>query len=387
MKRLLIVFTILLFALQPPTAQAAPSLKEYDTNPNSGSQPQIVWELKSLGRLSADMQFAPNGQILLPLANQLASVDTQGELQWSVKIAGGKAGCPACSEDGSIYDPTSSSIQEIRPDGASGWAFTVYPAASGATNQWLGYGQGTLYLPLASGLYILDLNGHLVSLAPWDSSELQPTQLPSSYNFMDGTVTAYGCYAIVSTDTNQYQMSVFNAKGDYLWDYGLGGLNQAYVAAGDDGTVFLADAPSTIDRVNNDMISSFAPNSSQPQWQTSIDENTTFLGLSLAATGNLYLALAGKIYALDAKTGTIKWNVLFTNLASPVAVDDKTGYIYAGCSDGSLIAVDPTGKLSWDMSLGSSSISLKPLVGADGFLYVDTNSGNLYKIQLPSSDE
>ena len=191
-----------------------------------------------------------------------------------------------------------------------------------------------------------------------------------------------GCYAIVSTDSNQYQMSVFDAKGDDLWDYGLGRLKQAYLAAGDDGTVFLAEEPATINRVNNDMVSSFAPDSSQPQWQTNIDESTNFLGLSYATAGDLYLALAGKIYALDAKTGSIKWDVPFNNLTSPVAVDDKTGFLYAGCSDGSLIAVDPTGKLSWDMNLDGSAISLKPLLGADGFLYVATNSGNLYKIQM-----
>ncbi len=192
-----------------------------------------------------------------------------------------------------------------------------------------------------------------------------------------------GCYAIVSTDTNQYQMSVFDTKGDYLWDYGLGGLNQAYLAAGDDGTVFLADEPSSIGLGNQEMISSFAPNSNQTQWQTSINEDSTFLGMSLAATGNLYLALTGEIYALDAKTGNINWNVPFTNLTSPVATDDKTGDIYAGCSDGSLIAVDPAGKMSWEMNLDKSAINLKPLVSADGFLYVVTNSGNLYKIKVP----
>ena len=130
------------------------------------------------------------------------------------------------------------------------------------------------------------------------------------------------------------------------------------------------------------MVYSFAPNSSQPQWQTSIDENINFLGLSLATSGSLYLALAGKIYALDTKTGAIKWDVLFTDLTSPVAVDNQTGYIYAGCSDGRLIAVDPTGKLAWELSL-DASISRTPLVGADGFLYVATDSGNLYKIQEP----
>ncbi len=366
-------------------AQAAPSLKEFGATPGAGAQPQIVWELKGLGRLSADMQFAPNGQILLPLTGQLASVDTGGGLQWNVKAAGGNLSYPVCAANGSIYASSSSSIQELEPDGAPGWAFTVYPSAGGTTKQWLGYGQNNLYFPLASGLYILDLDGRLDSLSPWDSSELQATKLPLDYNFLAGAVTGSACYTIVSTDTVQYQMSAFDAKGKYLWDYGLGGLNKAYIAAGSDGTVFLAGEPTTINQVNHDLVYSFAPNSSQPQWQTSIDENINFLGLSLATSGSLYLALAGKIYALDAKTGAIKWNVLFTDLTSPVAVDNQTGYIYAGCSDGRLIAVDPTGKLTWELSL-DASISRTPLVGTDGFLYVATDSGNLYKVAIPSNE-
>ncbi len=385
MKRFLIILSALLLIIQPPTAQAAPSLKEFGATPGAGAQPQIVWELQSLGRLSADMQFAPNGQILVPLTGQLASVDTGGGLQWNVKAAGGNLSYPVCAANGSIYASSSSSIQELEPDGAPGWAFTVYPSAGGTTKQWLGYGQNNLYFPLASGLYILDLDGRLDSLSPWDSSELQATKLPLDYNFLAGAVTGSACYTIVSTDTVQYQMSAFDAKGNYLWDYGLGGLNKAYIAAGSDGTVFLAGEPTTINQVNHDLVYSFAPNSSQPQWQTSIDENINFLGLSLATSGSLYLALAGKIYALDAKTGAIKWNVLFTDLTSPVAVDNQTGYIYAGCSDGRLIAVDPTGKLAWELSL-DASISRTPLVGTDGFLYVATDSGNLYKVAIPSNE-
>jgi hypothetical protein len=312
----------------------------------------------------------------------LASVDTGGGLLWNVKAASGSLGRPVCIANGSIYAPSSSSIQELAPNGTPGWAFTVYPSTSGAINQWLGCGQSNLYLPLASGLYVLDQAGHLVALSPWDPSELHATKLPPNYTFLAGAVTGSDCYVIDSTDNIQYQMSVFDTNGNYLWDYGFPGLKQAYITAGSDGAVFTATALKIVNRVSNDMVSSFAQGSSQPQWQTSIDENVNFLGLSLATTGSLYLALAGKIYALDAKTGAIEWDVLFDKLASPVAVDNN-GYIYGGCSDGSLIAVDPTGKMSWDLSLDTSSISHAPLVGADGFLYVATDSGNLYKIQEP----
>ena len=71
-----------------------PIFRRFYAAPGSGNQAQIVWELKGLGKLSADMQFAPNGQILLPLANQLASVDTQGELQWECQDRRRQRGLP-----------------------------------------------------------------------------------------------------------------------------------------------------------------------------------------------------------------------------------------------------------------------------------------------------
>jgi hypothetical protein len=391
MKRSTAIFVIMLLILLPSTAQAAPSLKDYVATTGS-SQPQIVWALQGLGRLSADMQFAPNGQILLPLTGQLASVDSNGELQWEARTTGGNPGFPVCTADGSIYVPSSSSLQEFKPDGAPGWMLTAYPDTGGAADQWLGYGQGNLYFPHVSGLYILNPDGQFNTISPWDSGELQATELPSSYSFITGIVTLPAvsqqqagrpaCYTVLSTVSDEYQMTVFDARGNYLWDYGLGDLKQACIAAGGDGTVFLAAEPSITNRVTRDMVSSFAPGGSQPQWQTGINESASFLGLT-PTSGNLYLALAGEIYALNTSTGSIEWDVPFTNLTSPVAVDDQTGCLYAGCSDGSLLGIDPAGKLAWDLSL-DSGISTKPLVGDDGFLYVATNSGTLYKIKLNS---
>ena len=167
MKRTLVLLLILLLALQLPKALAAPSLENYSAASTTDNHAQVVWKLKNIGKLAADIQFTPNGSILLPLAGQLASIDTQGTLQWSNKLANGSIGKPAFSENGLLFAPYLSSIQEIKPNGAAGWMFTVYPSGSGANNQCLAYGQGYLYWPLVSGLYALDLTGRLASVTPW----------------------------------------------------------------------------------------------------------------------------------------------------------------------------------------------------------------------------
>lgn len=381
MKRTLVFLLMLFLTMQVPAAQAAPSLENYSVTPATGNQAQVAWKLKGMGKLSADMQFAPNGSILLPLAGQLASVDTQGTLQWNIKIASGSIGNPACSENGLLFAPCSSSIQEIKPNGTSGWTFTVYPSAGGAKKQCLAYGQGNLYLPLASGLYILDLAGRLVSASPWAPSELHSTKVPSQYDCLACATTGSVCYVIKSVDTGQVQLSVFDARGNNLWNYGLGELKQVCMVAGDDGAIFIATEPKKAGKTSRVGLFSFASNSSRPQWQNNV-YGDKLLGLSASSTGSLYLTTDGKMDVVDARTGVTQWDMSFANLASPPAVNSKTGYAYAGSSDGRLLAVDPAGKLAWDLSL-DSSITREPLIDTDGFLYVVTDNGNLYRINVP----
>ena len=186
---------------------------------------------------------------------------------------------------------------------------------------------------------------------------------------------------ISSTDADHFQLSVFDARGHNLWNYGLGELKQACMAAGDDGTVFIATEPKIAGKTSKIGICSFASNSSHAQWQSTIN-GAKLLGLSAASTGHLYLTMSGKMDVVDASTGSIQWDVPLAKLASPPAVSNQTGYAYAGSSDGRLLAADPAGRLAWDLSL-DSSIARRPLIDAEGFLYVATDSGNMYKIKVP----
>ncbi len=381
MKRLLAALIIILFIIQLPIAEAAPSLEKYSAKTGADNQAQVLWELKGAGKPSADLQFIPNGNILLPQAGQLTAIDTQGAIKWGIKIVGSN-GYPVVSENGSIFVSGPSSVQEINPNGVAGWAFSVYPTANGSKNSYLAYGQNKLYFPQASGLYTLDSTGRLVSLAHWNPSELRSTKQPSPFASMACLAAGSDCYAIESTGADRFQMSVFDMQGASLWSYWLGALKQAYLLTGADGTVFVAAENKKAEQSNKGRVCSFAPNNTQPQWQTIISDNN-FLGLTRSAAGSLYLTMKGEMYALDAKTGAILWKSPYGKLASPPATDNKTGCIYAGCSDGRLIAVGSTGRMDWDLGL-DGAISRTPLIDAEGFLYVVTDNGNLYKIKTPA---
>lgn len=381
-KRFLAALVMLFFIIQLPTVEAAPSLERYSVKTGADNQAQALWKLKGAGKPSADLQFIPNGSLLLPQAGQLTAVDTRGEIKWSVKIGGGGSGYPVCSENGSIFVPGPSSVREIKPNGVDGWSFSVYPTTSGSKNSWLAYGQNNLYFPQASGLYTLDSTGRLVSLTHWNSSELRSTKPPSPFACMALMATGSNCYAIESAGADQCQLSVFDAKGKNLWNYWLGALKQAYLLTGADGTVFIAAENKIAEHRTKGKIFSFAPNNTQPQWQSGIYDNN-LLGLAGSAAGSLYLTMKGEMYALDTQTGDLLWRSPYDKLASPPAIDNKTGHVYAGCSDGRLIAVGPTGRMDWELSL-DGAISRTPLVDAEGFLYVATDSGNLYKIKIPA---
>jgi len=62
------------------------------------------------------------------------------------------------------------------------------------------------------------------------------------------------------------------------------------------------------------------------------------------------------------------------------AIDEKSKRIYAGSSKGTLYAIGSNGRLDWSREL-EGAIEQVPLLGPDGYIYVCTQKGNLYKIR------
>ena len=94
----------------------------------------------------------------------------------------------------------------------------------------------------------------------------------------------------------------------------------------------------------------------------------------------LYVIGGNNIYGLDAGTGILKYENRPADLVSVPAVDEKNKRIYAGSSKGLLYAIGSNGRLDWSREL-EGAIEQAPLLGADGYIYVCTQKGNLYKIR------
>lgn len=379
------VTLVLLFALiSVATVQAAGTITREANSQSTGQgqSAQIVWKLSGLGKPSGDPLLLPNGNIFLPLGSQVCAVDQSGLVRWTTRVQGA-IGSPA-ARDTSIYLPAGSSVQELKLNGAAGWCFAVYPSENSAHQ--VAVAGSRLYLPHTSGLYALDSGGRLLSLSPWNTADLHQAKLPSSYTFMACASVGNTCLVVYGTSKSGMQLAAFDQDGSSLWSYWLGDLKSAAVIPGQGDRFFVVTNPKQLGKSSKGKVYAFETGSSRPLWQTSIYNNAMTKPL-LSSTGSLYLTGAGKMYALNAETGAPTWDMPYLNLLSPVALDSKTGHLYAGCSvdkassGGRLIAAAAAdGKMIWSLKL-DGTISRVPLVGNDGYLYVATDKGTLYKIR------
>jgi len=348
--------------------------------------PQILWEKSRMGKISAELLLAPNGNLLLPVGSQLKSVSPDGKELWNFKVPGGGARMLALSRSCAVFYPSSSSVQEIKANGARGWKFSVFGAGKRSKGAVVAWGpSGHIYLPLASGMYILDQAGCFVAkLSPWESSDRLVTKVPAYFNVLSAIADETACYVVYSDDKAGYWIAAVNNQGQLLWRYWLGNLKDADLLQGNDGRVYaVASLKKGGQGKNKDKGRVYAFDSRdgrEPLWKAAL--NCDRIAGAALSTDTLYLTVEGHIYALDTRSGKILWDKKFLDVASPPAVDYRTGFFYLGCSDGRLIAVDHQSKrIRWSLTL-EGAITSAPLITPDGCLYVATDKGKLYKIAL-----
>ena len=101
----------------------------------------------------------------------------------------------------------------------------------------------------------------------------------------------------------------------------------------------------------------------------------------------LYLVSeAGNVYALDSRTGTLRWAVAVgtaVHSAPALAVDATGETLVFGADDGMLYAVRD-GQLLWTVPLGGSVGTSSPSIAADGTIFIGTSDGVLYSVNASS---
>ncbi|MGQ9826137.1 MAG: outer membrane protein assembly factor BamB family protein, partial [Desulfotomaculales bacterium] len=134
-----------------------------------------------------------------------------------------------------------------------------------------------------------------------------------------------------------------------------------------------------VDRINKGAIYAFAGGgrSGEPRWAFRLPKDD-LSAPAIAKDGTLYFVSGGRLYALDAENGRLKWELPLLNLSSPPAVDEARGLVFALGSDGRLFAVSREGRMVWETMLDGGA-SQPPLAGPDA-LYVATDRGTLYRL-------
>ncbi len=388
MKRIWLIALAFLFVF-PSLVQAAPKLESYTSVSETRQKAQIVWRLSGLGKPSEQLLMLPDNRLLIITGNKMLCVNQQGKLLWEAKAGSGKMANPVLAANGSIFTAGKGMVTETKINGVKGWDFTVLPGGKDKEPQMAGGLNNIIYLPLPSALYALDTEGHAVwTFSSWDNSDRFTVKTPAKRTFIACAADEQAFYAIYSDEKSEYKLIAIDSKGKHLWTYWLGDVLAAHILPGGNDKLYVTatlkssqrQGKSASGKLNQGRIYCFAVSKGKsPLWQydVRIEDNLTAPVLA----GNLFYTSGGStLYALDAGTGSLKSENRLLDLGSPPAVDTAKSRIYAGSSKGVFYAVNSSGRLDWSREL-EGAIEQAPLLSPDGFIYVCTQKGNLYKIR------
>jgi len=343
--------------------------------------PKIIWQVSRLGK-PTDLNLGPNGLLYLPSGNKLIVVDDNGQkLLETAGAGGGKAGRPVFDARGSIFSPGSASIQEIKLNGSNGWDFAVYGSNSNKAAQ-LTFGPGNLlYLPLPSGLYALNTEGHYKwMMQQWDSEDANRTQAVNGRVILACAGNNQAVFVATGTKSKENSLVAVNGEGKVLWRYWLGDIKAVNLATGLDGRLYVTVNPSKIDRLNRGKVYVFdRKGDGRPLWEYSVNYND-LTAPTTSEHGLLYFCAGNILFALNQADGTEAWRDPLCEVVTQPTVDEVSRRVYLGTDDNRLLAVNSQGRLDWDLTL-DGKVSCRPLLGQGGILYVATDKGSLYKIK------
>ena len=354
---------------------------------STGWSPKIEWKLENVGKLSSDLQIGPNGLFYASSGNKITVFNPKGQILWSVteNSSSGSFSPPVFDHRGSIFLPGRDQIKEIKLNGSIGWTFNVYSSGR-SNNTILTDGPGDLlYLHLPTALYAVDTVGrYRWMLYQWNMARNNSTKL-EEFKVLAATGDRRAVYAVVSRNTGGYQLLALDRDGELYWRYSLGELNNAHLVVGPDDILYVTTNPAKADRSSMGALHAFdLYGNGRPLWSYRLENNN--LGVPVPSQHNqLYFIVGDELIVLNQTTGKELWSNNFPKIGSPPTVDEDSRRIYLGGDKNQLLALRPNGRLDWWLDLGSKT-SIKPYLAPDGYLYVATDAGNIYKIKdIPPS--
>lgn len=323
---------------------------------HASSEGSLKW---SFPAGAGDPAIATDGTIYIGAGGYyLYAVNPDGSEKWETKMTGWITTSPAVGPDGTIYvGSVDGKLNAINPNGVPKWS---YDAVGGINKALAIDSKGTVYIAGTRNLVAVNPDG----THKWSS------------NIICESSPAVGSEGTIYVASYNEGLIAFNPNGSRKWYVdGLGTLQQASLAIGADGTVYLGAR-------SDHNLYAIRPNGTK-KWSFRTGE----IGTSpvIASDGTIYVgSWSGdyKLYAIR-PDGTEKWSIepVCWLASSPTIGSDGT--IYVGGNNHRLYAFNPEGTERWSFQTGCMVFS-SPAIGTDGTIYIAPNDGNLYAINSSS---
>ncbi|HSD23915.1 MAG TPA: PQQ-binding-like beta-propeller repeat protein [Solirubrobacterales bacterium] len=313
----------------------------------------------------------------------------RGGRPWAFATKRGIFSTPVIGGDDTVYVGSADhNFYALRPDGRLSWRFRTAGIidAAGAIARHV-KALGSAPITVGSGderLYRLRTNPNLSRKRRivWSFS---PTLLPAGgqeVSWWEGNVAIGPGGTIYAGNTGGAAYAI-NPDGTLRWAAPRGQsvwTTPAFGQGAEAGNSFWGSV---------DLYAFSLDQNGRQRWQTFTPGYLTS-SPALGSDGTVYVgSFDHKLYALDPDTGQIRWSFstdahIYSSPALADGPDGRTSAIYIASADGSVYALDPSGRLLWrydtaDPIRSSPVLGRKPR-GGGHVLYVGSSNGRLYAL-------
>jgi len=321
---------------------------------------QLIWECKTEEYVNhSSPAIGEDGTIYIGSkdGNLYAINSSSGIIKWTFETGDRIRAAPVISIDGIIYVGSwDKHLYAVNANGVIVWKYKTGDKifSSAAIDS-----DGTIYFGSDDNhVYALHKDGKV----KWTfkaNSDVRSSPAISS----DGTIY------IGSRDTNVYAL---DQSGNKKWQYETFGQVNDSPAIGADGTIYVGSSHGKLLAINPD---------GTRKWEYAT-KAAIYSSPSIGSDGTIYIgSYDGRFYALN-PNGTLKWNIPANTVRSAPAIGDN-GIVYIA-GNGSIKALDSSGKLVWAYDTMGGSDYSSPAIGKDGVIYISLRQ-SVYAIASSSN--
>ncbi len=239
--------------------------------------------------------------------------------------------------------------------------------------------RGTMYSPPIIGddgtVYIHSCAGHIYAFdaATGDTkSKVEPSEI-SGWQMVHTPPVMTGEGVLISS--NSKTLGAYDPKTlARIWEYPSTG-EMGGIEAGRDGTIYFGNG--------DEKLVALDAKTGTLKWERPF-EHTTRTTPKQADDGSLFVHSFGSMHRINAETGKTEWEAECAGWAVGKPLVDEAGTVYFGDDGGHLRAIDgKTGQQKWEFETASCVIT-SPVMDRSGSLYVTSYDGRLYCIDSKS---